>query len=189
MSNEERIDQSERAPRIDPFARQETREEDRTRHATGDLGGGSRSFPEGSERPRTDDASESSRSYSGGTERPTAAESGGGTVGTADLARPSSPAATREGSEAPAPLLAAEDSSRFEDRWRECQQSFVDEPRSAVKHADELVAEMMQKVASQFASTRDSLEKQWARGDEVSTEELRLALQQYRAFFKRLLAV
>ena len=86
-------------------------------------------------------------------------------------------------------MLAAEDSSQFQERWQNCQQSFVDEPREAVKRADELVAEMMQKVAGQFAATRDSLEKKWAKGDEVDTEDLRLALQQYRAFFNRLLAV
>jgi hypothetical protein len=31
------------------------------------------------------------------------------------------------------------------------------------------------------------LEKQWDRGDNVSTEDLRVALQRYRSFFDRLL--
>jgi len=33
------------------------------------------------------------------------------------------------------------------------------------------------------------LEKQWDRGDNVSTEDLRVALRNYRTFFQRLLAV
>jgi hypothetical protein len=31
--------------------------------------------------------------------------------------------------------------------------------------------------------------RQWSRGEQVSTEDLRLALQRYRDFFERLLAV
>ena len=40
-----------------------------------------------------------------------------------------------------------------------------------------------------FAAERQSLEGQWTRGDDVSTEDLRLALRRYRAFFDRLLAL
>jgi len=36
---------------------------------------------------------------------------------------------------------------------------------------------------------RSSLESQWGRGDEVSTEDLRQAMRRYRSFFDRLLAV
>jgi len=86
------------------------------------------------------------------------------------------------------PLLQSAESSGFRERWEECQRSFVDEPRESVKHADELVAEVMQKLAGQFAETRSSLEHQWDRGDNVSTEDLRVALQRYRDFFNRLLA-
>jgi hypothetical protein len=87
------------------------------------------------------------------------------------------------------PLLSEGDSSALRSRWEECQRSFVDEPRASVKGADELVAEVMQKLARQFADTRRNLESQWDRGDEASTEDLRLALQRYRDFFNRLLAV
>jgi hypothetical protein len=86
------------------------------------------------------------------------------------------------------PLLRDSDTSGYRERWEECQRSFVDEPRDSVKAADELVAEVMQQLASQFASTRSSLERQWDRGDNVSTEDLRMALQRYRDFFNRLLA-
>jgi hypothetical protein len=66
---------------------------------------------------------------------------------------------------------------------------FVDEPRQAVEKADALVAGAMKRLAEVFAAERERLEKQWDRGDSVSTEELRLALRRYRAFFGRLLSV
>lgn len=36
---------------------------------------------------------------------------------------------------------------------------------------------------------RERLELQWKAGQDVSTEDLRRALQRYRAFFQRLVAV
>ena len=47
----------------------------------------------------------------------------------------------------------------------------------------------MKRLAEVFAEERSKLEKQWDRGDQVSTEDLRIALQRYRAFFQRLLSV
>jgi hypothetical protein len=73
-------------------------------------------------------------------------------------------------------------------RWDKAQISFVDEPRTAVKQADELVATVVKRISEQFASERSELEHQWDRGDNVSTEDLRLALRRYRTFFDRLLA-
>lgn len=74
-------------------------------------------------------------------------------------------------------------------RWKEVQTAFVDEPRSAVEQADGLVASAMKRLAEVFADERSNLEKQWDKGGDVSTEDLRLALQRYRTFFERLLAV
>jgi|HubBroStandDraft_4_1064222.scaffolds.fasta_scaffold523138_2 hypothetical protein len=74
------------------------------------------------------------------------------------------------------------------DRWRDIQASFVDEPQKAVKDADSLVAELMQRLARTFASQREQLESSWSTGDSVSTEDLRQGLQRYRSFFERLLA-
>jgi hypothetical protein len=93
------------------------------------------------------------------------------------------------GSEATGPLLAAEQSDRFEQRWNGIQTSFVDEPRQAVEQADMLVAELMQELASGFSETRSRLEAQWdSEGDDASTEDLRVALTRYRSFFNRLLS-
>jgi hypothetical protein len=46
----------------------------------------------------------------------------------------------------------------------------------------------MKRLAENFTAERNGLEKQWDRGDDVTTEDLRVALQRYRSFFDRLLA-
>ena len=74
-------------------------------------------------------------------------------------------------------------------RWNDIQTGFVDEPRKAVEQADGLVASAMKRLAEVFAQERSGLEQQWDRGDNVSTEDLRVALQRYRSFFDRLLSV
>ena len=86
------------------------------------------------------------------------------------------------------PLLGGEDADAFRTRWHSVQTAFVDEPRQAVEQADALVAELMQRLAQTFAEERESLEGQWSRGEDVSTEDLRVALQRYRSFFERLLS-
>lgn len=91
------------------------------------------------------------------------------------------------GGDASAALLSQDDSHDFERRWEEIQVIFVDEPRRSVEQADGLVAEVMKRLAEGFAQERKGLEGQWDRGDEVSTEDLRVALQRYRSFFNRLL--
>ncbi len=85
------------------------------------------------------------------------------------------------------PLLPDADASDFERRWQDVQVGFVDEPQRCVQEADELVAEVMQRLADGFARERKDLEAQWASGGEASTEDLRVALQRYRSFFNRLL--
>src|SRR5215471_934046 len=76
-----------------------------------------------------------------------------------------------------APLLANDRCDDFRHRWDSIQTSFVDQPREAVEKADSLVAELMQDLAKTFANERQNLEGQWGRGDNVSTEDLRIALQ------------
>jgi hypothetical protein len=47
---------------------------------------------------------------------------------------------------------------------------------------------VVKRIAEQFASEREQLEKQWDRGEDVNTEDLRQALKRYRAFFDHLLS-
>ena len=79
--------------------------------------------------------------------------------------------------------------SEFNTRWTDIQTGFVDEPRRAVQQADALVQDIIKRVADSFGNERTQLEGQWDRGDQVSTEDLRVALQKYRSFFSRLLSL
>jgi hypothetical protein len=91
--------------------------------------------------------------------------------------------------ESAAPLFTGDEVDRFRTEWRGLQSDFVDSPRDAVQHADQLVAQVMQSLATTFADHKKSLEGQWSKGEQVETEELRVALRQYRAFFDKLLTV
>jgi hypothetical protein len=95
--------------------------------------------------------------------------------------------ATTAAEEQPRPLLADEELDGFRGRWDAVQVGFVDEPRGSVQQADALVAELMQRLAQTFSDERTSLESQWEQGADVSTEDLRVAMQRYRSFFDRLL--
>jgi len=74
-------------------------------------------------------------------------------------------------------------------RWTTIQAAFVDEPRKAVQDADELVSTAIKQIVEGFRDQRGQLEKQWTHGGDVSTEDFRLSLQRYRAFFERLLSL
>jgi hypothetical protein len=89
----------------------------------------------------------------------------------------------------PTPLFPDSEAADFKRRWTEVQTSFVDEPRRAVQQADELVAGVMKLLAETFAREREGLEHQWDRGEDVTTEDLRIAMQRYRSFFDRLLSL
>ena len=102
---------------------------------------------------------------------------------TAEAERPE----TDDGSEL-VPLLERGESDKFRNRWTEIQAGFVDHPRQVVEQADELVADLMQRLSAQFGEERSRLEGQWDRDEDVSTEDLRVALTRYRSFFERLLA-
>ena len=103
--------------------------------------------------------------------------------------RPASVAERAKPDDRAEPLFPAQDATELRARWDAIQAGFVDEPRRAVEDADSLVAAAMKRLAGSFASERSALEAQWARGDDVSTEDLRVALRRYRSFFGRLLSM
>jgi hypothetical protein len=87
------------------------------------------------------------------------------------------------------PLFPEDQLRELQAKWNDIQTGFVDEPRTAVQHADALVASTMQRLAEAFSKERSQLEQQWGRGDSVSTEDLRVAFQRYRSFFRRILSL
>ena len=87
------------------------------------------------------------------------------------------------------PLFEGDATKKFRTRWLAIQSKFVDDPRDSVKQADDLVADIIKNVTMNFADRRISLEKQWNSGENVSTEDMRVALKRYRSFFERLLTL
>jgi hypothetical protein len=91
--------------------------------------------------------------------------------------------------ERPMPMFGGAEAAGYRTQWDAIQTGFVDEPRKAVQEADALVALVMKRLSDVFADERGSLERQWGKGDEISTEDLRVALRRYRSFFERLLSL
>jgi hypothetical protein len=90
----------------------------------------------------------------------------------------------------PEELLFADDElAELRGRWGAVQAAFVDDPKDCVQKADVLVSDLVEQLTTGFSHARSRLEEQWARGEEASTEDLRVALMHYREFFERLLAV
>jgi hypothetical protein len=88
-----------------------------------------------------------------------------------------------------APLFTPEAATDLRARWDTVQKSFVDDPGEAVRSADELVAQVTQRLTETFANQRSELEKGLDQAGAPSTENLRVALRQYRSFFERLLSI
>lgn len=99
----------------------------------------------------------------------------------AEIAPPQAVPGTNAGA-----LLTHEESAPYRNRWNEIQGKFVDDPRTAVQQADVLVTDVVGQITRMFADNHSTLESQWKQGNDVSTEDLRKALQHYRAFFNRL---
>lgn len=76
-------------------------------------------------------------------------------------------------------------SSKLEDEWQAVQYEFVDDPKSAVRKADDLVTRALEELNTRHRSLTKQLE---GNGD-PQTEDLRLALHRYRELFKSLVAV
>jgi hypothetical protein len=120
---------------------------------------------------------------------PDAAPKGSGQSGAASGSTGAAVARARKDEEAAGPLFSGDEANNLRSQWESVQVGFVDEPRRAVEQADHLVAETIHRLAQIFADERQRLERQWDRGENVSTEDLRLGLRRYRAFFERLLSV
>jgi hypothetical protein len=106
----------------------------------------------------------------------------------ADAAEAEPPRVDHESSTAET-LFAGDDIADLRARWAGVQAAFVDNPKECVQKADHLVSDVVEQLTAGFARARSRLEEQWSRGQEASTEDLRMALMHYREFFDRLLSV
>jgi hypothetical protein len=133
----------------------------------------------------------------GSAEAPRQANAPSGAVG--QQHEPTPPGAAAEASTAPVSaqhqsstkdmLFGEEELADLRARWAGVQAAFVDDPKDCVQKADVLVSDLVEQLTNGFAHARSRLEEQWARGEQASTEDLRVALMHYREFFERLLAV
>jgi hypothetical protein len=104
-------------------------------------------------------------------------------------AAPAQHSAVKSESSTEAVLFADDELADMRARWAGVQAAFVDDPKDCVQKADVLVSDLVDQLTTGFSHARSRLEEQWARGEEASTEDLRVALMHYREFFERLLAV
>jgi hypothetical protein len=121
------------------------------------------------------------------TEEQTARRSAAPSQGTSMQQRQDLPPETEE--EQLAPLFTPEAAQTFREHWDAVQIGFVDDPKQAVQRADELVAQVIKSLAETFSNERAQLEGQVQQAEQVSTENLRVALRHYRSFFQRLLSL
>jgi len=89
----------------------------------------------------------------------------------------------------PLPWLSVEEIDKLKSRWNSIQIKFVDEPHTAVEQADGLVTEALERIKQVFSDNRTILNEQWTNHQDISTEDLRIALQNYRSFLNRILAL
>jgi hypothetical protein len=137
---------------------------------------------------RTTDQTEDTGTESRDGAVATTDQSGSASAERSDVTEAPAEEGRRDAADDDTALLPDDQGTEFQGRWESIQVTFVDDPRDAVENADALVAELMQQLADGFARERERLEGQWGRGEDVSTEDLRVVLQRYRSFFRRLLS-
>ena len=77
-------------------------------------------------------------------------------------------------------------SQEFRDRWRDVQLKFVDDPHAAAQEAESLVGDAVEAITNALAAQREELSG-WQSAEKHDTEELRMAVRQYREFLDRIL--
>jgi len=84
-------------------------------------------------------------------------------------------------------LIEHERAESYNGRWNQLKSEFVDDPRGAVRGANQLVGEVLDELEELFRNQRADLEH-GLDSDQTTTEDLRQALGRYRSFFDRLLS-
>jgi hypothetical protein len=84
-------------------------------------------------------------------------------------------------------LIEPERAEGYNGRWNELKSEFVDDPRSSVRGANQLVGEVLDELEELFRRQRADLEH-GLDSEQTTTEDLRQALGRYRSFFDRLLS-
>lgn len=83
-------------------------------------------------------------------------------------------------------LLVDADRTELHDRWRRIEERFVDDPMAAVREADHLVEQAIDRIRSTLDARRGSMRDRWGGLDDATTEQLREILQHYERLFLQL---
>jgi len=87
------------------------------------------------------------------------------------------------------PFFSTAEAQDFRSAWKNIQVGFVDDPRSSLEQANQLITDTVKHLTQSFSTECQKLEEQWDSKDGTSTEDLRLLLRRYRSFFERLVAM
>jgi hypothetical protein len=87
------------------------------------------------------------------------------------------------------PLFSPDAARDFRASWDAVQIGFVDDPKQAVRQADQLVRQVLDDLGQTFSSERNAVDDGTDTANQATTENLRLALRRYRSFFQRLLSL
>lgn len=98
---------------------------------------------------------------------------------------PATPAGSSPGT-ASGRLLADGDRDDLRARWRRITERFVDDPSAAVRDADELIGQTIDRIRASLDERRAGTRSGWADVDEATTEQLREALHHYEILFDQL---
>ena len=103
---------------------------------------------------------------------------------------PETRAPARSDDESLEPLFSPDSARDFRASWDAVQIGFVDDPKQAVRQADQLVRQVLDDLGQTFSSERNAVDGGTdTTANQASTENLRLALRRYRSFFQRLLSL
>jgi hypothetical protein len=109
-----------------------------------------------------------------------------GVVDVSDAVSPPAVVSAPDAEPAPTPASpVADDSASPGARWHEILAMFVDDPRSSVELAAGLVDDSAEALVVSVKERQHALLSAW-QGDGAGTEEMRIALQQYRTFWDRI---
>ncbi|MFI6732038.1 hypothetical protein ACIBI9_03820 [Nonomuraea sp. NPDC050451] len=86
-------------------------------------------------------------------------------------------------------VLFDQNPDQVQARWRDLQASFVDDPGEAVRRADGLVGEVVDALTSSLTNRTNGLRDRWKDTEAADTEQMRLALRDYRSVLESLLAL
>lgn len=92
-----------------------------------------------------------------------------------------SPAGARSSAAAASPGSADSPSSISPQRWSEILVTFVDNPRGSVKMAADAVDSAIEEIMASVRARQQTLASSW-QSSETDTEQLRIALREYREF-------